>query len=136
MLDKAVYLVYDALSDNEKKDAQKVKKALEIAFAPSAAESYRRFVARKMQVKESVDGYVADLKRLLTMSDHNVVSSSSSSSSFYYFTRGVPTDRLITGYPRWLFILWAKREGDAAWRQSDGSAFHRSAARKEIERKP
>ena len=37
-----------------------------------------------------------------------------SSSSFYYFTRGVLTDRLITGYPRWLFILWAKREGDAA----------------------
>ena len=72
MLDKAAYLVYDALSDNEKKDAEKVKKALEIAFAPSAAESYRRFVARKMQVEESVDGYVADLKRLLTMSGHNV----------------------------------------------------------------
>ena len=44
-----MHLVSDALSDDDK-DPTKVKKVLEIAFAPSAAESYR-FVARKVRVE-------------------------------------------------------------------------------------
>ena len=92
MLDKAAYLVFDELSDNDKKDADKVKKALEIAFAPSAGESYRRFVACKMRVEESVDGYVADLKRLLTMSGHNVAADDKDPMLMKQFVSGLPAN--------------------------------------------
>ena len=41
--------MFDALSDDDKKDAAKVKKTLEAAFTPSTADCYRMFVAQTIR---------------------------------------------------------------------------------------
>ena len=55
LLDKAAYTVFDAIPDDDKKSAVKVKEALEKAFGLSAAEAYRHFVNCHMALSESVD---------------------------------------------------------------------------------
>jgi len=77
-LEGEAYLVWDQLSDADKKDAAKLCNALEAAFGLSKAQAYRMFSNRTLRPDESVDAYAADLCRLLTQSgqqadDTNVV---------------------------------------------------------------
>ena len=92
MLDRGAYLVFDALSDTDKKDAGAVKSALTAAFAPSAAESYRAFTSRSLRGGESVDAYVADLKRMLTASGHKLAVDDKDPMLVEQLIRGLPRD--------------------------------------------
>ena len=58
------FAVYQQLSEDDKRDAEKIKTALLQAFADDAFVAYSIFVRRKLNVNESVDVFMADLKRL------------------------------------------------------------------------
>ena len=73
-LDDEAFLVWDELSDDDKKDRAKVFAAMQAAFSLSPAEAYERFTARTLRMDESVDSYAADLKKLLGQSGHTVAS--------------------------------------------------------------
>ena len=92
LLDKAAYTVYDALDDGKKKKPDDVKSALEEAFAPSAAEAYRSFTGRGMRSAETVDAYVADLKRLLSLSGHKISGDDKDPLLAEQVIRGLPRD--------------------------------------------
>ena len=63
-LQGGAFAVYQQLSDSDKKDADKVKKILKQAFATDNFAAYDQFIGRKLGPGESVDVYLADLKRL------------------------------------------------------------------------
>ena len=62
-LEVEAFLVWDEFSDDDKKDRAKVYAAMQAAFSLSPAEAYERFMARTLQMDESVDSYAADLKK-------------------------------------------------------------------------
>ena len=62
-LEDETFLVWDELSDDDKKDRAKVYAAMQAAFSLSPAEAYERFMARTLRMVESVDAYAADLKK-------------------------------------------------------------------------
>ena len=92
LLDKAAYQVFDALSDDNKKKPDEIKAALSQAFAMSAAEAYRSFTARVMRRGESVDAYVAELKRLLVLSKHKIADDDKDPMLMEQMIRGLPRD--------------------------------------------
>ena len=84
------YVVWDELSDGDKKDPAKVKEALEAAFSLTAAQVYRAF--RKLHGEESVDRYTADRKRLLKMSGQDVAADGRIRVVIQQFLSGLPTE--------------------------------------------
>ena len=58
------FSVYQQLDDACKSDAKKIKEALLTAFAADKFSAYEQFVARRLRPSESVDVYLADLRRL------------------------------------------------------------------------
>ena len=64
-LEGKTFLVWDELSNDEKKDAGRVKSALEAVFSLTHVQAYKCFTKRNLRMDESVDSYAADLKRLL-----------------------------------------------------------------------
>ena len=58
------FAVYQQLSEAEKRDEGKIRTALLTAFADDAFAAYSKFVGRKLGVNESVDVFMADLRRL------------------------------------------------------------------------
>jgi hypothetical protein len=72
----AAFSVYDQLPADQKCDYEAVKKALISAFSLSKFQAYDRFRRRNLQSGESVDAYLADLRRLLSLmqaSDESVL---------------------------------------------------------------
>ena len=69
-LDGDAFLVYNRLSDMEKKDCTVVKGKLSAAFIVTPSDVYRQFVACRLKPDKSVDTCVADLQRLLVLSGH------------------------------------------------------------------
>lgn len=63
-LDGAAFAVYDQLSADDKKDALKIENALLAAFAQDLFSAYDSFQQRTWMPGESVDVYLADLRRL------------------------------------------------------------------------
>ena len=63
-LDGPAFAVYDQLKEEEKGDADKIKLALRTAFACDKFLTYDEFRNRQWKNGESVDVYLADLKRL------------------------------------------------------------------------
>ena len=61
------FSVYQQLSDDEKKDAEAVKRALKCAFGLDSFSAYEKFTKRQIKDGESVDVYLADLKRLSSL---------------------------------------------------------------------
>ena len=86
------YVVWDELSDGDKKDPAKVKEALEAAFSLTAAQAYRAFRNMKLHGEESVDRYTADRKRLLKMSGQDVASDRKNRVVIEQFRSGLPTE--------------------------------------------
>ena len=78
------------LSDGEKKDIAKTKTALEAVFAPSAAKAYHLFVDRRLALDEPVDAFLADLKRLLALSNHSVSADGKDPVLIEQFLSGLP----------------------------------------------
>lgn len=58
------FSVYQQLDEDCKKDAKKIKEALLSAFAVDKYTAYERLVTRRLGPNESVDVYLADLRRL------------------------------------------------------------------------
>ena len=58
------FSVYQQLADDCKKDAKKIKEALLTAFAVDKFTAYEQLVTRRLRPNESVDVYLADLRRL------------------------------------------------------------------------
>ena len=92
LLDGAAYTVVDQLPSADKKKPDKVKAALETAFSPSPAEAYHLFVARRLLLDEPVDSYVADLQRLLTLSQHRVADNGKDPVLIEQFLSGLPAE--------------------------------------------
>lgn len=66
-LTAGAFTVFQQLSGDEKKEACKIREALTAAFAPDAFIAYEQFVGRTLMTGESVDVYLADLRRLSTL---------------------------------------------------------------------
>ena len=90
-LDADAFLVFSKMEDGDKKKMDEVQKKLSAAFAVTAADAYRSFVNRKLKIDESIDAYVADLQRLLTLSGHNVAGDTDTV-VIEQFVAGLPSD--------------------------------------------
>ena len=58
------FAVYQQLPDADKRDSGKIKKALRTAFAVDSFTAYEQFVGRRLQPGETVDMFLAELRRL------------------------------------------------------------------------
>jgi len=60
------FAVYQQLTSADKKDFDKIKRALYTAFAADSFLAYEQFIARKLQPGETVDVFLAELRKLAT----------------------------------------------------------------------
>lgn len=60
------FAVYQQLSPDDKKDFGKIKQALLTAFAADSFSAYEQFIARRLQPGETVDVFLAELRKLAT----------------------------------------------------------------------
>uniref|UniRef100_A0A5S6Q120 CCHC-type domain-containing protein n=1 Tax=Trichuris muris TaxID=70415 RepID=A0A5S6Q120_TRIMR len=67
LLSAGAFAVCKQLSDEDRRDVKKVKKALLAAFALDRFIAYKQFMARKLDFGESPDVFLADLRRLATL---------------------------------------------------------------------
>ena len=58
------FAVYQQLPDADKRDSGKITKALRTAFAVYSFTAYEQFVGRRLQLGETVDVFLAELRRL------------------------------------------------------------------------
>ena len=58
------FAVYQQLPDADKQDIGKITKALRTAFAVDSFTAYEQFVGRRLQHGETVDMFLAELRRL------------------------------------------------------------------------
>ena len=63
-LTSGAFAVYQQLPDADKQDIGKITKALRIAFAIDSFTGYEQFVGRRLQHGETVDVFLAELRRL------------------------------------------------------------------------
>ena len=61
------FSVYQQLDDEKKQDAASIKEALIAAFEHDSFMAYDTFIARRLEPNETVDVYLADLKRLASL---------------------------------------------------------------------
>ena len=66
-LEGAAFAVYDQLSEEKKKDFNEIKAAITSAFSLSSTAAYAQFVSRRLQMGESIDVLISDLRRLLSL---------------------------------------------------------------------
>ena len=62
-----VFAVYLQLDEADRKKTEKIKKALLAAFAVDPYVAYEQFIGRKLQVGESPDVFLAELRRLASL---------------------------------------------------------------------
>ena len=73
-LDKDAFTVWSQLDDSSRKDDTLIYEQLRSAFGSTKEEAYVKFVRRQLRTDETVDVYMADLRRLLRCSGHTEVS--------------------------------------------------------------
>ena len=64
LLDGPAFAVYKQLSDEDKADVKKSKEALLAAFGVECYQAYQQFTSKRMRGGESVDVFMADLRKL------------------------------------------------------------------------
>eukprot|EP00117_Sycon_ciliatum_P045998 scpid93880/ scgid32998/ len=69
-LEGDAFLVFSKMESTDKKSKDKVAATMLKSFGASKSVAYRSFTSRRLREDESVDAFVADLRRLLTMSGH------------------------------------------------------------------
>ena len=89
-LDGDAFLMWDELSDEDKKKENSVKQRLRDAFTLSTGQAYGQLVTRTLGRAESVDAYAADLRRLLIAAGHKV-EADKSPMLIEQFIRGLPS---------------------------------------------
>ena len=72
VLDGDAFLVYQGLAAADRKTQDEVTKLMKTAFNMTETKAYQAFVTRRLKSDESVDAFVADLKRLSALSGHAV----------------------------------------------------------------
>ena len=68
-LDGSAFAVYDQLSTEDKKSSSRIEAALKTAFAVDKFNAYEEFRTRMWKPGETVDVFLADLKRLCKLAD-------------------------------------------------------------------
>jgi hypothetical protein len=71
-LSGGAFAVYENLADDVKDDYVKLKNALLRAFSSNQLCAFEEFTARRLQLNETVDVYVADLRRLVGLVNSSV----------------------------------------------------------------
>lgn len=66
-LSGGAYAVYQQLSEDERRDFACIKSALFTAFALDSVSAWKEFTARKLRPGETVDVYLAELRRLAVL---------------------------------------------------------------------
>ena len=89
-LENEAYLVWDELSSTDKADPDAVKATLKSAFSTTPAASFQKFRARTLRTDESVEGYAADLKKLLVGAGQKVASDGKDRVVIEQFVAGLP----------------------------------------------
>ena len=84
------FTVWRQIEESDKEDEDKVKARLEESFACSAREAYSQFVRRRKRDDETVDVYVSDLRRLLTLSGHKEAADGKDPVLVEQFLTGLP----------------------------------------------
>ena len=64
VLTGGTFAVYQQLPDADKQDIGKITKALRTAFVVDSFTAYEQFVGRRLQHGETVDVFLADMRRL------------------------------------------------------------------------
>ena len=72
-LEGAAFAVYKQLTEAQKDDYAEVRKSLVGSFSDNCFDAYRSLLTRRLQVGESVDVFLADLKRLLSLCEGDAV---------------------------------------------------------------
>jgi hypothetical protein len=65
-LQGSAFAVYDQLSDEQKASYGEIRKSLLQAYSLTPYEAYEKFKERRLRTDESADGYLADLKGLMS----------------------------------------------------------------------
>ena len=84
------FTVWRQIEESDQEDEDKVKARLEESFACSAREAYSQFVRRRKRDDETVDIYVSDLRRLLTLSGHKEAADGKDPVLVEQFLTGLP----------------------------------------------
>ena len=71
-LEGDAFLVFSTMPTADKKKKDKVKDVMVKSFSAVLSEAYAQFTSRKLKLDESPDAFVADLRRLLESSGHEV----------------------------------------------------------------
>ena len=71
LLKRPAFVVWDGLGATEKQDIKEIKRALINAFGPDEYDSFDTLRSRKYEAGESVEAYLADLRRLTEASGLN-----------------------------------------------------------------
>lgn len=72
-LEGPAFAVYKQLTDRQRGDYDELRDCLLGAFSENCFAAYNTLQSRKLQVRESVDVYLADLKRLMTLCEKGSV---------------------------------------------------------------
>ena len=91
-LDGAAFVLYDQLSNEDKRDPAIVKKTLQDAFASSPGEAYHLFGQRHLALDEPVDAFLADLTKLLKLAGHSIAVNGKDPVLIEQFMSGLPSD--------------------------------------------
>ena len=63
------FTVYQQMTEDDKRDSSKIKLALRTAFAVDSFTAYELFVSRRLHPGETVDVFLAELRRLAVHSE-------------------------------------------------------------------
>ena len=66
------FLVFQGMTASDRKKEDEVCKLMSSSFSMTTTAAYEAFVVRKLKCDESTDAFVADLKRLVELSGHQV----------------------------------------------------------------
>lgn len=66
-LSGGAFAVYEGLDEAIRNSEEELEKALTAAFSPNKYDAYEQFVNRRLRPNESVDVFVADIKRLAAL---------------------------------------------------------------------
>ena len=111
------FTVWSSMSEADKKDEDKVVARLRESFQASAGEAYTQFVKRKKRGDETVDAYLADLRRLMATSGHKEAADGKDPMLMAQLLAGLPTkfaNQQIIGPTSALQTLHARRTVAAA----------------------
>ena len=89
-LEGEAFPVFSKMADDDRKTMKEVEAKFREAFSCTPAAAYRQFVGRRLKPDESLDAYVADLQRPLTLSGYQT--SDDDPVVVEQFIAGLPTD--------------------------------------------